>query len=115
MATWLLRITRNLAIDSLRRRGHAALGPEMVAALTPSGPTVTEKQATVTSDMTAQARAALSRLPPGQAKAVWLAALYGHTTQQVAASEGIAVETAKSRIGRGLYSLRADLSHPDGL
>ncbi len=41
----------------------------------------------------------LSRLPRGQAQAVWLAAFYGHTAQQVAASEGIPLVTAKSRIG----------------
>ena len=38
VATWLLRITRNLAIDALRRRRPVALGPQMVAALTPAAP-----------------------------------------------------------------------------
>ena len=37
VATWLLRITRNLAIDALRRRRPLALDPEMVAALAPAG------------------------------------------------------------------------------
>jgi RNA polymerase sigma factor (sigma-70 family) len=115
VATWLLRITHNLAVDALRRRRPVALGPEMVAALTPPGPATTVEDATVTSDLAARARAALTRLPPGQAKAVWLAAFYGHTAQQVAVSEGIPLGTAKSRIGRGLRALRAELSHPEAV
>jgi RNA polymerase sigma factor (sigma-70 family) len=113
VATWLLRITHNLAIDALRRRRPVAVGPEMLAALTPPGPASTVEDATVTSDLAARARAALARLPPGQAKAVWLAAFYGHSAQQVAVSEGIPLGTAKSRIGRGLRALRAELSRPD--
>ncbi len=112
VTTWLLRITRNLAIDALRRRRPVALGPETVTALTPPGPATVVEDATVTSELAAQARAALTRLPPGQAKAVWLAAFYGHSAQQVAASEGIPLGTAKIRIGRGLRSLRAELAHP---
>jgi RNA polymerase sigma-70 factor (ECF subfamily) len=112
VATWLLRITHNLAIDALRRRRPVALDPQMVAALTPAGPAITVEDATVTSDLTAKARAALTRLPPAQAKAVWLAAFYGHSAHQVAACEGIPLGTAKSRIGRGLRALRAELTHP---
>ena len=115
VATWLLRITHNLAIDAVRGRRPVALGPELVAALTPTGPATTVEDATVTSDLAAQARAALTRLPPGQAKAVWLAAFYGHSAQQVAVSEGISLGTAKCRIGRGLRALRAELSHPDAV
>ena len=113
VATWLLRITHNLAIDTVRRRPAGAIGPKMVAALTPPGPATAVEDATVTSDLAARARAALNRLPPGQANAVWLAAFYGHSAQQVAVSEGIPLGTAKSRIGRGLRALRAELSHPD--
>jgi RNA polymerase sigma factor (sigma-70 family) len=115
VATWLLRITRNVAIDTLRRRRPVALNPDMVAALTPAGPATTVEDATVTSDLTARARAALSRLPPAQAKAVWLAAFYGHTAQQIAVSEGIPLGTAKSRIGRGLRTLRTELNCPDAV
>ena len=86
VTTWLLRITRNLAIDALRRRRPVALGPETVTALTPPGPATVVEDATVTSELAAQARAALTRLAPGQAKAVWLAAFYGHSAQQVAVS-----------------------------
>ncbi len=115
VATWLLRITRNLAIDALRRRRAVALGPQMVAALVPAWPATVVEDATVTSELAAQARAALTRLPSAQAKAVWLAASYGHSAQQVAASEGIPLGTAKSRIGRGLRALRAELTHSEAV
>jgi RNA polymerase sigma factor (sigma-70 family) len=115
VATWLLRITHNLAIDAVRRRRPLAIGPETVAAFTPPGPATAVEDATVTSELVARARAALNRLPPRQAKAVWLAAFYGHSAQQVAVSEGIPLGTAKSRIGRGLRALRAELSHPDAV
>ncbi len=115
VATWLLGITRNLAIDALRRRRPVALDPQMVAALTPAGLAITVEDATVTSDLTAKVRAALTRLPPAQAKAVWLAAFYGHTARQIAVSEGIPLATAKSRIGRGLRTLRTELTHPDAV
>jgi RNA polymerase sigma factor (sigma-70 family) len=114
VAAWLLRITRNLAIDALRRRRPQALDRGMVAALTPAGPASTVEDATVTSDLTVQTRAALTRLPPGQSKALWLAAVYGHTAHQVAVSEGIPLGTAKTRIGQGLRALRAELTQPDG-
>ena len=115
VATWLLRITRNLAIDALRRRRPLALDPEMVAALAPAGPATVVEDATVTKELAAEARAALTRLPPGQAKAVWLAASYGHTAHEVAASEGIPLGTAKSRIARGLRALRAELTYSDAV
>lgn len=112
VATWLLRITRNLAIDALRRRRPQALDREMVAALTPASPASTVEDATVTSDLTVQLRAALTRLPPGQSKALWLAAVYGHTAQEIAVSEGIPLGTAKTWIGQGLRALRADSPIP---
>ena len=114
VATWLLRITRNLAIAALGPR-PVALDPEMVAAFPAAGPAVTVEDATVTPDLTAQALAALTRLPPGQAKAVWLAAFYGHTALQIAVSEGIPLGTAKTRIGQGLRTLRAELTHPNAV
>lgn len=115
VAAWLLRITRNLAIDALRRRRPQALDPEMIAPLTPSGAATTAADATVTSDLTPRLRAALSRLPPGQSKALWLAAFYGHTAQEIAMSEGIPLGTAKARIRQGLRTLRAELTPPDAV
>ena len=60
-----------------------------------------------------QTRTALTRLPSSQFKALCLAAFYGYTAQEIAASEGISVGTAKTRIREGLRTLRAELTPPD--
>jgi RNA polymerase sigma factor (sigma-70 family) len=115
VAAWLLCITRNLAVDALRRRRRHALDPEVVADLTPASSAISVEDATVTSDLIAQARAALTRLPLGQARALWLAGFYGYTAQQIAVSEDIPVGTAKTRIRRGLRTLRTELAQADAV
>ena len=112
VSAWLLRITRNLAIDALPRRPQA-LDREMVAALSRCNPAITVGDATVTSDLTSQTRTALTHLPPSQSKALWLAAFCGYTAQEIAVSEGIGLGTAKSRIRQGLRTLRAELTPAD--
>jgi RNA polymerase sigma factor (sigma-70 family) len=114
VAAWLLRITRNLAVDALRRRPQM-LDPEMVAAVTLGSLAITTADATVASDLISHTRTALSRLPSSQSKAVCLAAFYGFTAREIAVSEGISVGTAKTRIREGLRTLRAELTRPDGV
>lgn len=112
VSTWLLRITRNLAIDTLRRRRPPPLDPDVVAALIPASPAPSVEDAAVTSDLAAQTRAAVARLPAEQAKALWLATFNGRTAQQIAVSERIPLATAKTRIRQGLRTLRAQLTDP---
>ncbi len=114
VTAWLLRITRNLAIDSLRRRRPQIIDPDGLAALIPASTATMVEDAAVTSDLAARARLAMARLPPGQAKALWLSAFCGCTAQGIADSEGIPLGTAKSRIRQGLRTLRAWLAEPDG-
>jgi RNA polymerase sigma-70 factor (ECF subfamily) len=112
IAAWLLRITRNLAIDAVGR--PRTVDREMEAVLTPPNPAITGDDATTTTSyLTVQLRAALTRLPPGQTKALWLAAVYGHSAQEIAVSEGIPLGTAKTRIRQGLRALREELTPPD--
>ncbi len=113
VAAWLLRTTRNLAIDSLRRRRPHPLDPDVLATLTPADPATAVEDAAITSELTGRARAAIAGLPPGQAKALLLAAFYGYTAQQVAVLEGIPLGTAKTRIRLGLRALRTRLTDPD--
>jgi DNA-directed RNA polymerase specialized sigma24 family protein len=111
---WLPPITRNAAINALRRP-PAALDREMVAALTPASPATTIAGATVASDLIAQTWTAFTRLPPHQSKALWLAVFYGYTAQEIAVTEGIALGTAKTRIRQGMRTLRAELTPSDAL
>ena len=48
-----------------------------------------------------------SRRPPKQAKRLWLAAFCGHTARPFAVSEGIPLDTAKTRIRQGLRPPRS--------
>lgn len=107
--TWLLTITRNLAIDVVRARRatptDAAVLDQLVATTLRGGRT---------DDVgvhleAAEAAARLGDLPPEQARAVVLAVIGGSTAQEVADHEGIPLGTAKTRIRTGLRRMRAAL------
>ena len=111
MNTWLLAITRNLAIDALRLKRPSPVDPSTLAAfdMRPSGPAdAPGSAAEVASDM-ARLRTALAGLPEEQRRAVVLAALCGRTAKEVGEAEGIPLGTAKTRIRTGLLRVRHSL------
>ena len=110
VAGWLLRITRNLAIDALRLRRADAIDPSQLASLDLVSSTRSVEDVAVTSDETTRVRSALSELPPEQARAVLLAAFYGRTAEEISRSEDIPLGTAKTRIRLGLRKVRAQLA-----
>ena len=110
MAGWLLRITRNLAIDALRLRRADVIDPDQLATLDLVSSTRSVEDVAVTSDETARVRSALSVLPAEQSRAVLLAAFYGRTAEEISRSEAIPLGTAKTRIRLGLRKVRAHLA-----
>ena len=107
--TWLLTITRNLAIDVVRARRSTPTDSdvlEQLLATTLRGRRIDEIGAHLEA---AEAAARLRELPPDQARAVVLAVIGGNTAQQVADHEGIPLGTAKTRIRTGLRRLRQSL------
>ncbi|HVM63624.1 MAG TPA: sigma-70 family RNA polymerase sigma factor [Acidimicrobiales bacterium] len=110
--TWLLTITRNLAIDALRVRRSDPADPERMAALLGAsnlpGPA---ELAEVGSDRHRLVQA-MTRLPVEQRRALVLAAIGGRTSEEISRSEGIPVGTAKTRIRAALQRLRAELVPP---
>lgn len=106
--TWLLTITRNLAIDAVRARratptDDAVLDNLIATTLRdPSGDVDHQLDA-------AQSVQHLRELPPEQARAVVLAVVGGSTAQEVADHEGIPLGTAKTRIRTGLRRMRQAL------
>ena len=107
--TWLLTITRNLAIDVVRARRATPMDGELLEQLVSTamrgGP-----NDEVSGHLEATAAAAmLHRLPPEQARAVVLAVIGGSTAQEVADHEGIPLGTAKTRIRTGLRRMRQEL------
>jgi RNA polymerase sigma-70 factor (ECF subfamily) len=106
---WLLTITRNLAIDSVRVRRPVAFDPVTLLGLeTPSGDRDLAELAEL-SDDTTRLRAALAKLPEEQRRAIAMAGLLGYTAREVGEIEGIPLGTAKTRIRSALIRLRAVL------
>ena len=105
VVTWLLTITRNLAIDAVRARRSfatdAAILEHLISAVLRDPTEAIDDQLEA-----AEAAGRLRALPPEQAPAVLLAVLAGHTAQEVADHEGIPLGTAKTRIRTGLARLR---------
>ena len=106
VATWLLTITRNLAIDALRlHRARPSEPHPMVTFDIPSkdpGPAETA----VVADTARGVRGAVALLPIDQRRALVLAAFYGRTAKEIADLEGIPLGTAKTRIRAGMIKLR---------
>ncbi len=103
---WLSTIAHNLAVDVVRARTSAPVDPENLPALL-TAMTDTPERYAVAHDSAARLRRALAALPPGQARAVAMAGIYGMTARQIAESEGIPLGTAKTRIRDGMEKLRA--------
>lgn len=110
VTTWLLTITRNLAIDSMRVRRAIPFDPDLLSQLLPASTSVDPQQAAVDADQLGRLGVELADLPVGQQRAVLLATLAGRTAREIAAIEGIPLGTAKTRIRAGLRRLRAAVS-----
>lgn len=110
VTTWLMTITRHLAIDALRLRRPELLAPLDVAELLPPAESADPAEAAVASAEVARLRDALRQLPVEQQRAVVLATIGGRSSTEIAALEGIPIPTAKHRFQSGLRKLRALLA-----
>jgi RNA polymerase sigma-70 factor (ECF subfamily) len=103
-STWLLTITRNLAIDVLRMRRDLPVEPgamaEMLLATRDDADQVGDGE-----DMST----ALAALPHKQAVAVVLSVHFGLTAKEISEHQHIPLGTAKTRIRTGLNRLRTML------
>jgi len=104
--TWLLTITRNLAIDALRVRRPDPTDPADPALTSMASGDCPPEDAALAGEMRARLAGALAEIPEAQRRAVALAAFYGRSAQEIAALERIPLGTAKSRIRMGLAKLR---------
>jgi RNA polymerase sigma factor (sigma-70 family) len=113
-ATWLLAITRNLAIDRIRMRRPEPIDPATVRdrerALWASAGA--DDPGDALAGTVVALREELGRLPEEQRRALLLAALFGYTASEIASIEGAAVGTAKTRIRTALIKVNAALE-PD--
>jgi len=107
VSTWLLAITRNLAIDELRLRRAAPMEPGAVAMLLPAATSADPADAAATGDQLERVRRALLELPEPQRRAVLLATIASRTSAEIAEIESVPIPTAKFRVQSGLRKLRA--------
>jgi RNA polymerase sigma-70 factor (ECF subfamily) len=109
--TWLLVITRNLAIDAMRLRRAQPVDPGVFGTLdlrtsAAKGP---EAAAETSSEMR-DLRVALAGLPAEQRQALLLAGLCGRTAAEISEIESIPLGTAKTRIRTGLAKVRSSMA-----
>jgi RNA polymerase sigma-70 factor (ECF subfamily) len=110
VATWLLTIARNLAIDVVRVKKAEPLDPELVAnklqqARVAGGPA----DERLPPDERERVRAAIAELQPEQRRALFLAAYLGRTAREIGELEGVPLGTAKTRIRAAMLKLADSL------
>lgn len=110
VSSWVLTITRNLAIDLLRKKSAEPCGPNSALLLDQLAKEPTPDEAASVTDEAARVRTALARLPVEQRRALVLAAFYLYTAQEISAAEAIPLGTAKSRVRSGLIKMRSLLA-----
>ena len=115
VASWVLTITRNLAIDALRLRRAVPTDPDDFAAAALRSNEHDPEDAVRRGDVRDLVRSGLDALPPEQRRAVVLAAVYGRTALEISESEGIPLGTAKTRIRTALIRLRVAVEQSEGV
>ena len=110
VATWLLTIARNLAIDRVRVKRVEPLDPDVVAnKLQQAGAVGGPPDQGAPPDERERVRGAIAELPSEQRRAVFLAAYLGRTAKEIGELEGVPLGTAKTRIRAAMLKLRDSL------
>lgn len=110
VTTWLLTITRNLALDHRRARRVRPLDHVDPTTMTILSGDLGPGDLAVHADEVDQAVEALRDLPEEQRRALVLAALGGRTAQEVSEIDEIPLGTAKTRIRTALIRVRDTLA-----
>ena len=113
VSSWLLTITRNLAIDALRRKRAAPTDPNTAVFMGLPAERAEPVDAAIVADDTDRVRAALRLLPDEQRRALLLAAFYGLSAREISETESIPLGTAKSRVRLGLRTVRSLLAEEE--
>ena len=115
VTSWVLTITRNLAIDALRLRRAVPTDPDDFAATAMASAEHNPEDAVRRGDVRRLVRDALESLSTEQRRAVVLAAVHGRTALEISESEGIPLGTAKTRIRTALIRMRASVERVEGM
>ena len=104
LGAWLLVVTRNRAVDVLRRRKPSDSVDEVVLAGKENIAIETERRT-----MMEKVRSALNRLPPEQQQSIEMAFFQGLSHSEIAEQTGEPLGTVKTRIRSALISVRRAL------
>jgi RNA polymerase sigma factor (sigma-70 family) len=112
VATWLLTIARNVAIDHARVRRSEPIDPSVLLAeaIDPGAP---PDERRIAADEAERLRAAIATLPAEQRKALLLAAFFGRTAREIGALDGTPIGTVKTRIRTAMLKLHEMLEVRD--
>jgi RNA polymerase sigma-70 factor (ECF subfamily) len=111
VATWLLAIARNLAIDRTRMRVPTPVDPDTLAAELD----LAHEDAPVDFSERDRLRRAIVTLPGDQRRALVLAAYAGRTALEISELDGVPLGTVKTRIRSAMLKLRESLGVEHGL
>ena len=111
VATWLLTITRNSAVDAVRYRHEDPMDPSLLVALLSPPRRAGSEDARDTSLVL---RGALAALPQEQREPIVLMTFGGMTAKEIAARYDVPLGTVKTRVRRGLQAMRERLEVRDG-
>jgi RNA polymerase sigma factor (sigma-70 family) len=113
VSTWLLAITRNVAIDRIRTKRAQPIDPEVLMTMEiPSSDADPESEG-MNAHESVRVHRALKTLPPEQRQSLLLASYYGRTAREIAELEGVPIGTVKTRIRSAMFKLRAVLEVSD--
>jgi RNA polymerase sigma factor (sigma-70 family) len=114
VATWLLAIARNVAIDRARVRRTEPIDPCALLRLETIDPDASPADLQIAADEAARLRAAIVTLGLEQRRALVLAAYFGRTAREIAVLEDAPLGTIKTRIRTAMLKLNAMLEVGDG-
>jgi RNA polymerase sigma factor (sigma-70 family) len=114
VATWLLSIGRNVAIDHARVRRMVPIDPCALLRLETPDQEAAPDERQIAADEAARLRSAIVNLPPEQRRALVLAAFFGRTAREIGMIEDAPVGTIKTRIRTAMLKLHATLEVRDG-
>jgi RNA polymerase sigma factor (sigma-70 family) len=114
VATWLLAIARNVAIDHTRMRRAEPIDPGALLRLEGIDPEAAPEARRIAADEAARLREAIATLPTEQRRALVLAAYLGRSAREIGVLEGAPLGTIKTRIRTAMLKLHAMLEVRDG-
>lgn len=110
VATWLLSIARNLAIDVVRVKRAEPHDPDFVASRIRGAASPVDQG--LPADERERLKSAIGELPDDQRRAIFLAAYLGRTAREISELDQVPLGTVKTRIRASMLKLRDSLESP---